>query len=166
MLVPALVIAGVAIALLRSLSNTADDSLTDARSTLSEEVVGSRVASVADQIARELAIFLDERVADTELWATDVGLTTAAKGAAGRAAAMGLQDQTIEQIEARFQDDPRLNDVHVERDLLKFVASTPAFKEIFLTDVNGYNVDYSNRTSDFVQSDKGWWERAMTTGLD
>ena len=165
-LVPVLVIAGVAIASLRSLSNTADDSLTDARSTLSEEVVGSRVASVADQIARELAIFLDERVADTELWATDVGLTTAAKGAAGRAAAMGLQDQTIEQIEARFQDDPRLNDVHVERDLLKFVASTPAFKEIFLTDVNGYNVDYSNRTSDFVQSDEGWWERAMTTGLD
>jgi len=165
-LVPVLVIAGVAIASLQSLSNTADDSLTDARSTLSEEVVGSRVASVADQIARELAIFLDERVADTELWATDVGLATAAKGAAGRAAAMGLQDQTIEQIEARFQDEPRLNDVHVERDLLKFVASTPAFKEIFLTDVNGYNVDYSNRTSDFVQSDEGWWERAMTTGLD
>ena len=80
-LVPVLVIAGVAIASLQSLSNTADDSLTDARSTLSEEVVGSRVASVADQIARELAIFLDERVADTELWATDVGLTTAAKGA-------------------------------------------------------------------------------------
>ena len=46
------------------------------------------------------------------------------------------------------------------------MANTPTIKEIFVTDVNGFNVEYSNRTSDFVQSDEHWWQTAMEEGIN
>lgn len=165
-LLPVVVIGGVAIASLRSLSGTADQSLAEARLTVSDEVVGTRVANSSDQVARDLARFIDERIRDVENWSTDVDFIVAAKAATGRANVMGLPDMSIEEIEATFEGNPRLNDIHVERDLVNSVDNTPAFKEIFLTEVNGYNVDYSNPTSDFVQSDESWWVGAMTNGLD
>ncbi len=164
-LLPIVVIGGVAIASLRSLSGAADDSLASAQLALSDEVVGTRVAGVAEQIARELASILDERVADVQNWSTDVGFSTAARAATGRAIVMGLPDMEIDEIEARFAEEPRLGDVHVERDLLTAVGNTPSFKEILITDQHGFNVDYSRPTSDFVQSDEGWWIDAMENGI-
>ncbi|MEE9185320.1 MAG: methyl-accepting chemotaxis protein, partial [Acidimicrobiia bacterium] len=38
------------------------------------------------------------------------------------------------------------------------------FAEIFFTERNGFNVEATNRTSDFVQSDEVWWQRAMADG--
>ena len=39
------------------------------------------------------------------------------------------------------------------------------FAELFFTESHGYSVLASNRTSDFVQSDKEWWRRAVATGV-
>ncbi len=164
-LLPVVVIGSVAVASLRSLSGTADQALAEARLTVSDDVVGNRVAGVSDQIARDLARFLEERVTDVENWSTDIGFTTAANAATGRANVMGLPNMPIDEIEARFEGEPRMSDVHVERDLVNAVTNTPAFTEISLTELNGYNVDYTNPTADFVQSDKAWWIGAMTDGL-
>jgi signal transduction histidine kinase len=165
-LIPVLTIGGVAIASMQSLSGAADEYMTAARSALSDDVVGSQVADVSEQIARQIAIFLDERVADIQGLSTDVGLVTAANAAGGRAAVRGLPDVPTEELEAQFAGNPRLSDVHAERDLVNVIATTPAFKEISLTDVNGFNVDYSSPPSDFVQSDEDWWISAMANGLD
>ena len=69
-LLPVVVIGGAAIYALGSLSGTADEAVAEARATVSEEVVGARVSGVSEQIAREIAIFLDERVDDAEAWST------------------------------------------------------------------------------------------------
>src|SRR5207245_7781715 len=39
------------------------------------------------------------------------------------------------------------------------------FAELFFTESHGYNVLSSGRTSDFVQSDEAWWQRAVADGL-
>src|SRR2546428_12806001 len=39
------------------------------------------------------------------------------------------------------------------------------FAELSFTGSHGYSVLASNRTSDFVQSDKEWWRRAVATGV-
>jgi methyl-accepting chemotaxis protein PixJ len=37
-----------------------------------------------------------------------------------------------------------------------------SLREIFFTDKLGFNTAYSNPTSDFVQSDEEWWQKAKT----
>ena len=46
------------------------------------------------------------------------------------------------------------------------MGQTKVFREVFFTDKSGYNAAISNMTSDFVQSDEGWWVNAWTKGLD
>ncbi|MEM7096438.1 MAG: ATP-binding protein [Actinomycetota bacterium] len=166
-LIPVLVIGGAAVYALQSLSSTADSSVEDARTTLTEDVVGSRIAAASDQIAREIAIFLDERLADAEAWSDDRVFIRAARAGAARADQLGLNDLEIEEIEEIFAEEPRLADDSnaLDRSLSEVISINPAFKEVFLTDVNGYNVDYTNQTSDFVQSDEEWWRLAMEEGV-
>ena len=42
---------------------------------------------------------------------------------------------------------------------------SPHFAEVFFTDELGYNVAMTNPTSDFVQSDETWWQRAWSSGF-
>lgn len=165
-LIPVAVLGIVAVASLRSLSGTADHSVGNARTTLSEDLVGARVAGLSDQIAREIAIFLDERLVDAEGWARDPGIVAAAIQGAQSAEALGLENASLDDLEAMFTSEPRLGNSGLEADLLSAVANVPAFKEVFVTDANGYTIDYSNQTSDFVQSDEGWWQAAMENGID
>ncbi len=167
-LVPVLIIGGAAAYALASLSDTADTSVADARAALSEDVVGERVAGASEQIAREIAIFLDERFNDLEGFSTNGAFIRAAQAGTARANLLGLSEMPIEDVENMFFDNPRLGTqgTGIERALQDIVVNTPTIKEIFITDINGFNVDYSNRTSDFVQSDEEWWQIAMTEGLD
>ena len=167
-LVPVLIIGGAATYALFSLSNTADSSVSEAREALSEEVVGDRVAGASEQIAREIAIFLDERLSDLDGFSTNGAFIRAAQSGTARANLLGLSEMPIEDVETMFFDNPRLGTqgTGIERALADVVANTPTIKEIFVTDVNGFNVEYSNRTSDFVQSDEHWWQTAMEEGIN
>ncbi len=167
-LVPVVIIGGAAAFALASLSRTADTSVADARAALSENVVGERVAGASEQIAREIAIFLDERFNDLEGYSTDGAFIRAAQAGTARSNLLGLAELPTEDVENMFFDNPRLGTqgTGIERALQDIVVNTPTIKEIFITDINGFNVDYSNRTSDFVQSDEEWWQIAMDEGLD
>ena len=46
------------------------------------------------------------------------------------------------------------------------LAQSQAYREVFFTDKNGYNVAVSNPTSDFVQSDEEWWVNAWKHQID
>ena len=167
-LLPVLIIGGAAVYALFSLADTADVSVAEARTALSEDVVGDRVAGASDQIAREIAIFLDERLSDLDGFSTDSGFIRSARSGTARANLLGLVDMPIEEVETMFFDNPRLGTqgTGIEQTLIDVVANTPVIQEIFMTDVNGFNVEYSNRTSDFVQYDEEWWQIAMNEGLD
>ena len=88
--------------------------------------------------------------------------------AAQQAEADGLPQRSIEDLEAQFSDTKLLSPNSQLNNYLESVAATSGLAEIFYTERNGYNVAFSNETSDFVQSDEGWWERgaAETQFLD
>jgi methyl-accepting chemotaxis protein len=50
--------------------------------------------------------------------------------------------------------------------LKAFIQNNPSEVEVFVTDVKGLNVAMTGRTSDFLQSDEGWWKSAYAHGGD
>jgi putative methionine-R-sulfoxide reductase with GAF domain len=46
----------------------------------------------------------------------------------------------------------------------KFQSKFPEHVEIFLTDLQGVSIASSDRTSDYLQSDEGWWQTAYKEG--
>jgi len=48
---------------------------------------------------------------------------------------------------------------------LQTIAAKKDLAEIFFTNRNGFNVGYSQITSDFVQSDEAWWQNAQQDGF-
>ena len=90
----------------------------------------------------------------------------AARSAHGRHVAEGLTEAPIEAVEARFRIQKSLGSApQADTYLRQQIAASPYFAEVFFTDRNGYNVALTNPTSDFVQSDEGWWQSAWSRGL-
>jgi methyl-accepting chemotaxis protein len=49
--------------------------------------------------------------------------------------------------------------------LKEFVSKNPEEVEVFVTDIKGLNIAMTDRTSDFLQSDEGWWTSTYANGL-
>jgi GAF domain-containing protein/HAMP domain-containing protein len=49
-------------------------------------------------------------------------------------------------------------------ELLKYQAQFPENVEVFLTDLPGVSLATTDRTSDYLQSDEGWWQAAYKNG--
>lgn len=75
-----------------------------------------------------------------------------------QAEAMDLPKLPIEQVEAQFHQTKLLKLNPSLNQYLKNTAETSQFAEIFITERYGFNVAYSQPTSDFVQSDEVWWQ--------
>jgi methyl-accepting chemotaxis protein len=48
--------------------------------------------------------------------------------------------------------------------LKAFIAKNPEELEVFVTDIKGFNIAMTDRTSDFMQSDEGWWKSTYSDG--
>ena len=70
-----------------------------------------------------------------------------------------LTEQSISQLEQRYGNTKLLQTNRILNDYLTSVAKTEGVAEIFFTEKNGFNVAYSNPTSDFVQRDEPWWQQ-------
>ena len=57
------------------------------------------------------------------------------------------------------------NDITARNFIKNYVNKISAISEIFFTNKYGFNVECSNRTSDFVQSDEKWWQEAFKNDL-
>src|SRR5687768_6726431 len=96
--------------------------------------------------------------------ASSPSVVDAARAAGDRWRRDGLGGRPIEQLEARY-DERRSLDIDTRlRSYLRQLRSTGDIVEIILTDVHGINAVTTGRTSDFVQSDEEWWQRAMHDG--
>lgn len=72
-----------------------------------------------------------------------------------------LNRLSVEQLEQRFANTRQLRpNISLNR-YLEQTKETFGLAEIFFTDQHGFNVAYSNLTSDFVQSDEDWWQRSQ-----
>ncbi len=76
----------------------------------------------------------------------------------------GLNQLPKEELEKQFARTKLRADNQVLNDYLTNYLENTKFTEIFFTDKNGFNIAYSNPTSDFVQSDENWWKKAQEQG--
>src|SRR5687768_13311646 len=108
---------------------------------------------------------LVERERETLLLASSPVLIDAAREGTRRAAAMRLDTMSVESLERLFAGRRSLEVSPVARTYLRELASTLEIAEVFITDRTGHNAVISEQTSDFVQRDEAWWQRAYRTRL-
>ncbi|MGI0490345.1 ATP-binding protein [Alkalinema pantanalense CENA528] len=80
------------------------------------------------------------------------------KSGALQTEAMDLPKLPIAQVETQFRQTKLIQPNLSLNQYLKDSAESSQFAEIFITERNGFNVAYSQPTSDFVQSDEAWWQ--------
>jgi twitching motility protein PilJ len=146
-------------------------------SAMEHEVVGAGLVKAAEDLAAQIDAYMEERVKDVVIWASDPLVVEAAIRGDLLARQRGwppypevAADEfagTMARIEEEMKQTRTLNPVPAATQYLKDqLAQSKVFKEVFFTDRNGYNVAISNLTSDFVQSDEEWWVRAWKYGID
>ncbi|HEX2501244.1 MAG TPA: methyl-accepting chemotaxis protein [Methylomirabilota bacterium] len=148
---------------------------TDAFDRNLQETAQLTVTNAARDLAGQLDAYMEERVRDVLTWASDPVVVDAAVRADAMARQRGwpgypaitTQADVIKQLEVEMAGVRSLNPLPGATQYLKDqIVHAKVFKEVFFTDKNGYNTAISNMTSDFVQSDEGWWGNAWGKGLD
>ena len=165
-LLPVGIASGIAFFFLSYHLDLIEANFSGAREALTRDIAGTDIRRQAENAATQIDSFLKERIQDAKTWAMDDLVVSAARDAHGRHAAVGLVNASIEEIEDRFRIHKSLG-ASPEADawLKRQVAVSPHFAEVFFTDRNGFNVAFTNPTSDFVQSDEDWWQGAWSRGI-
>jgi len=174
-IVPLLVLGTVAYLTMSAAVDVFDRGFQNSAHTMESAVVGAMLTKVAEDVTARIDNYLEERVKDVVIWASDPLVVEAAVRANAQARANGWpgypeiahDSKTIARIEEDMKATRSLNPVPAATQYLKDqLALSKVFKEVFFTDRNGYNAAISNMTSDFVQSDESWWVNAWTKGID
>jgi methyl-accepting chemotaxis protein len=142
---------------------------------MEREVVGAGLRKAAEDLAAQVDTYIEERVKDVRVWASDPLVIEAAvrgdaiarrRGWAGYPE-ISADPLAIDRIEQEMKATRALDPVPAATQYLKDqLAQTPVFREVFFTDRSGYNVAVSNVTSDFVQSEEEWWVTAWNISID
>jgi methyl-accepting chemotaxis protein len=120
-----------------------------------------RLAGVADRSAWLIALYLRDRRDEVFIVAGSPVLAGAARAGSALAQQRRLTTQTTAELERAFEATRSLDADPPARAYLRTVAQQADLAEVFVTEEHGYVVASSERTSDFVQSDEEWWQRAM-----
>jgi methyl-accepting chemotaxis protein len=119
-----------------------------------------RLLDAASRSAALAGLYLRERRAELELLAATPTIASAAQAADAEATRRGLPLRSIAQLEQDFAATRTLEADPATAAFLRRVAARSDFAELIVTESHGYNAVTTNRTSDFVQSDEEWWQRA------
>jgi methyl-accepting chemotaxis protein len=166
-LAPLVVLGALGYVVLRRTTDSFDRNL--------QESAQLTLTNAAKDLVSQLDVYMEERVRDVLAWAADPAIVEGALRADAAARQQGWpgypdiarQPETIERIELEMAGVRSLGPASVATQYLKDqVARSKVFKEVFFTDKSGYNAGISNMTSDFTQSDEGWWVNAWTKGID
>jgi methyl-accepting chemotaxis protein len=174
-IVPLLVVGGVAYLTLARSVDLFGRGLDGSLQAMERQVVGANLTKASEDLAAQIDAYVEERVKDVVLWASDPLVIEAA----GRADAIRLRRgwpgypeiagdaRAIATIENEMKPTRALDPLPRATEYLKDqLQQSRVFKEVFFTDKSGYNVAVSNPTSDFVQSDEEWWVNAWQHGVD
>src|SRR6202000_1891292 len=75
-----------------------------------------------------------------------------------------LAPEVLDGIEARFKATRSLQVDESNTQYLKGLLPKLDIAEVMVTDQYGYNAVTTSPSSDFVQSDEGWWQTAWSSG--
>lgn len=111
-----------------------------------------------------VSVFIRDSFTIPDLVAIDPSVVEAMRVGAKKAQAESLAQQPIEILEKKFAATKLLEINTNLNNYLKGVIKTTQISEIFFTERNGFNLAYSNPTSDFVQRDENWWQTSQKNG--
>jgi methyl-accepting chemotaxis protein len=136
------------------------------RNTTAEMERGIADGLIVDALRASTVVtqYLHERRTDVELLAQMPEIAAAARAAGDDVERRGLVRFSLDELEGRFEASRSLGTAPAVGDYLVQFRDQSDFAEIFFTERNGLNVEVTNQTSDFVQSDEEWWQRALTDG--
>ena len=126
--------------------------------------VDQRLTDAVALSAARVERFLGDHERLVSVLASSPSVIDAARAGSERWRREGLGGRELADLEARFDERRSLEVDNRLRAYLRQLRSTGDVVEIIVTDVNGANAVTTGRTSDFVQSDEEWWQRAMHDG--
>jgi len=174
-LVPLLLLAAVAALTVERAAGAFQRGLDASAHAMEQQLVAAGLVKAAEDLAARIDAYVAERVKDVKIWASAPPVVEAAVRGDALARQRGWprypelagDEQAVARIEAEMRERRSLDPVPAATQYLRDqLAAWPTFRELFVTDRNGYNVAVSNPTSDFVQSDEEWWVRAWEHGVD
>lgn len=107
---------------------------------------------------------LERKMTLLSVLALDPTILEASRKTAEEAQAAKLPQQSISKLEAQFAKTRQFSAQPVLQNYLQTIATRNNLAALFLTDRYGFNVAYSQPTSDFVQSDEHWWQAGKQFG--
>ena len=116
--------------------------------------------------SKTITIFVRDSFKFTDLVAANPVVIQAMKTGTKIAKAEQLTQQTIDSLESKFAATKLLATDDSLNNYLQQIVKSGQVSEIFFTERNGFNVAFSNPTSDFVQYDEDWWQASRQKGKD
>ena len=165
-LIPLVVISAIFLTMLNQAVGDFELTVDQIHETMANEVVGTKLQTLAEETMGSIDTYMIERIHDIQDWASTPIVVDALQEAVQKVDELNIKGLSVAEVEQFVGDDRELlPDSATEAYLQDRLARNPAFKEVFFTDSNGYNVAVSNPTSDFVQSDEEWWQIAWDRGI-
>ena len=138
---------------------------TNSATRVVERQADERGRDVATHVAALVSLYIRERRQEAEALARSPAVVRAALAASEQAARARLPQLDTPTLERLYNQRRELGGDPDLAAYLRDYSRRSDFAELFFTDSHGYNVLASDRTSDFVQSDEEWWQRAVANGV-
>ena len=126
-------------------------------------------AEIKQQLVDEVALAgetieqkLVETVRITELIAANSDTLNAVINSQQKVKQDKLDRLSISELEEKFATNKLLTPNEQLNKYLQKIVEISGLEEVFYTDRNGFNIAYSEPTSDFVQRDETWWQKGKS----
>lgn len=137
---------------------------TNSATRVVERQANERGRDVAMHVAALVSLYMRERYQEADALARSPAIVRAALAGSEQAVRERLPQLDTPTLERMFNQRRELGGDADLASYLRDYTRRSDFAELFFTESHGYNVLASDRTSDFVQSDEEWWQRAMADG--
>ncbi len=112
-----------------------------------------------------IATFIRNSFQTVDLMALNPNIIEAVKASNQNVRERRLARKPISQLETEFAATKLLTPNNRLNNYLQQITKSGKIAEILVTERNGLNIAYSNRTSDFVQRDEAWWQITQEQGF-
>ena len=120
-----------------------------------ESQLHDRAITVAELTGKEIEV----KFAILQTVATDPMIIEAVRNGSKQIEQEGLEKLSVGELEKKFKQTKLLRTNISLNSYLQRLAKIGKFAEFFFTERYGFNIAYSQRTSDFIQSNEAWWQK-------
>ena len=166
--VPMVIIVSVVLISFSRSVNSFTNVLETSRQNMVDNVIGVRLQTEAKKAMADVESFMQDHVRTMVSFTHSPIIRNSTAQASLTAVSLGLTQLSESELEEKMNDTRAmyLDNAELMGYLVTFVKDNPEFSEVFFTDDHGFNVAYSNKTSDFLQAGEDWWENAWRDGID